>query len=96
MEYLSDIQVEMATARQFFFSIHVKNGNEKQIFDMNNRIIKTINEQGFDGRCLSKGGIKRMLAIYFQASMFGEKLPDCDGLQYIGTSDSTAGEVTVC
>ena len=40
-------------------------------------------EQGFDFRHLKKPDIKRMLAIYFDASMYGEQMPDVDGAQFL-------------
>ena len=33
-------------------------------------------------RRLEKEEIKRFLALYFEASMYGEQMPDVDGAQY--------------
>ncbi len=44
-----------------------------------NRAEKTISEQGFEVRRMGKDEIKRVLGIYFEASMFGENIPDVDG-----------------
>jgi len=81
-QFLDDIQLEMATARQFLFVARCKNQKQEQVFHTTNRIEKIITEQGFEIRRMKKEDIKRFLAIYFDASMNGELLPDVDGGQY--------------
>ena len=76
------IQLEMSTARQFLFTARVKGLKEKQIFDTANRIEKIISEQGFEVNRIKKDEIKRYLAIYFEASMEGDHIPDVDGEQW--------------
>ena len=76
IDFLDNVQVEMATARQ-----------DKQVFDTANRIEKIISEQGFEVRRMKKADIKRFLAIYFEASMNGEQMPDGDGEQYYEVSE---------
>ena len=82
IDYLDNIQLEMSTARQFLFTARVKGLKEKQIFDTANRIEKIIAEQGFEVHRLKKDEIKRYLAIYFEASMEGDHIPDVDGEQW--------------
>ena len=82
IDYLDNIQLEMSTARQFLFTARVKGLKEKQIFDTANRIEKIISEQGFEVHRLKKDEIKRYLAIYFEASMEGDQIPDVDGEQW--------------
>lgn len=82
MAFLDGKQIEMATARQFLFLARLKGQKEKQVFDAANRVEKTISEQGFEVRRLEKEEIKRFLALYFEASMYGEQMPDVDGAQY--------------
>lgn len=82
IDFLDNVQVEMATARQFLFMARLKGSKDKQVFDTANRIEKTISEQGFEVRRMRKAEIKRFLAIYFEASMSGEQMPDGDGEQY--------------
>ncbi|MBQ9045508.1 MAG: hypothetical protein IJ112_06160 [Oscillospiraceae bacterium] len=90
MAFLNGKQIEMATARQFLFLARLKGQKEKQVFDAANRVEKTISEQGFEVRRLEKAEIKRFLALYFEASMYGEQMPDVDGAQYIeGYADAT-------
>lgn len=82
MDFLDHIQMEMATARQFLFIARLKNAKDKQTFEAANRIEKTISEQGFEVRRMKKAEIKRFLALYFEASMSGEAMPDIDGRQF--------------
>ena len=82
IDFLDNIQMEMATARQFLFIARLKNIKDKQTFDTANRIEKVISEQGFEVRRMQKTDIKRFLALYFDASMNGEQIPDTDGEQF--------------
>ena len=81
-DMLDELQTEMATARQFLFIARLKKQKEKQSFDAANRIEKLISEQGFEVRRMRKPDVKRFLAIYFEANMNGEQMPDVDGEQY--------------
>ena len=82
IDFLDNIQMEMATARQFLFIARLKNTKDKQTFDTANRIEKVISEQGFEVQRMKKADIKRFLALYFEASMNGEAMPDVDGEQF--------------
>lgn len=81
-DFLDHIQMEMATARQFLFIARLQNAKDKQTFDAANRIEKAVSEQGFEVRRMRKADIKRFLALYFEASMNGEAMPDIDGGQF--------------
>lgn len=90
IDFLDGIQMEMSTARQFLFLARCKNLKTGQVFQMANRIEKVISEQGFEVKRMKKPDIKRFLALYFEASMSGEQMPDGDGEQYFqvdGTDD---------
>ena len=87
IDFLDNVQVEMATARQFLFTARLRGNKDKQAFDTANRIEKIISEQGFEVRRMKKADIKRFLAIYFEASMNGEQMPDGDGEQYYEVSE---------
>lgn len=82
IEFLDQIQVEMATARQFLFMARCKAKKPEQVFQMANRVEKVITEQGFEVRRMKKEDIKRFLALYFDASLNGEHMPDIDGEQF--------------
>lgn len=92
IDFLDNIQVEMATARQFLFIARLKNQKDKQTFDTANRIEKIISEQGFEVRRMRKADIKRFLALYFEASMNGEQMPDGDGEQFYEVDDDEEDE----
>lgn len=82
VEFLDQIQVEMATARQFLFITRCKSKKPEQVFQTANRVEKIISEQGFEVRRMKKEDIKRFFALYFDASYNGEQMPDVDGEQY--------------
>lgn len=83
-EFLDNIQLEMATARQFAFILRCRNMKSEQVFAEVNRLEKTLSDQGFDVKHMAKEDIKRFLAIYFDNSLAGELLPDFDGSQFCG------------
>ena len=88
IEFLDQIQMEMATARQFLFIARCKKMKPSQVFRTANGIEQTITEQGFETHRLKKDEIKRFLALYFDASMNGEQMPDVDGEQYFEVTDN--------
>lgn len=92
IDFLDNIQMEMATASNLCLSARLKNQKDKQSFDAANRIEKVISEQGFEVRRMRKADIKRFLALYFEASMNGEQMPDIDGEQFCGIDDGEKTE----
>ena len=92
IDFLDTVQVEMATARQFFFVARLKSQKEKQVFETANRIESKIAGEGFEVHRLKKPEIKRILALYFDASMQGEAMPDIDGEQYFTVVDDEGEE----
>lgn len=90
IEFLDQIQVEMATARQFLFIARCKAKKPEQVFQMANRVEKVISEQGFEVRRMKKEDIKRFLALYFDASFNGEQMPDIDGEQFFEVDEDDA------
>ena len=83
IEFLDSIQVEMATARQFFFVARFKNLKASQVFSESTQIEKSIAAQGFEVKRMRKPDIKRFLALYFDAYLNGELMPDYDGEPYL-------------
>lgn len=86
LEFLDSIQVEMSTARQFLFSLRIKEKKEGQVFQQLNRSTKLIAEHGFEVKQLKREDIKRMLAIYFEVSMNGEYMECVEGEKYLETA----------
>ena len=80
-EFLDSIQLEMSTARQFVLCLRFKNEKDSQVFTAVNRAEKAISEQGFEVRRLGKEDVKRLLAIYFEATMNGDQIPDVEGIE---------------
>lgn len=80
--FLDGIQTELTTARNFIFAARCKNMNPQQVFAYANTVRKVLSEQGFDVHRMGKDEIKRLIALYFDASQSGENIPDYDGEQY--------------
>ena len=83
IEFLDHIQTEMATARQFVLIYRYRDEKQEQVFHLVNEISHRISDQGFDVHPMNKAEIKRFLALYFDASLFGDQMPDADGEQFI-------------
>ncbi len=82
IDFLDSIQSETSTARQFLFIAKCKNLKSENVLQRANRVEKIISDQGFEVTRLNKKEIKRFLAIYFNAGMNGDLIPDIDGEQY--------------
>ena len=81
-EMLTSMQAEMSTARQFIMVKRCRGMKPEQVFVAMNRVLKSVAEQGFEVQRMSKADIKRLVAIYFGASMDGDLMPDNDGGQF--------------
>lgn len=87
IQFLDNMQVEMSTARQFLFIYRCRGLKEQQMFQTATNIEKTISDNGFEVRRMGRSDIKRFLALYFDASLYGEQMPDIDGEQFAGMED---------
>ena len=81
-EMLTSMQAEMSNARQFVLVKRCKGMKPEQVFVAMNRVLKSVSEQGFEAQRMDKADIKRLIAIYFGASMDGDLMPDMDGGQF--------------
>ena len=81
-EMLTSMQAEMSNARQFVLVKRCKGMKPEQVFVVMNRVLKSVSEQGFESQRMDKADIKRLIAIYFGASMDGDLMPDTDGGQF--------------
>ena len=81
-EMLTSMQAEMSSARQFVLVKRCKGMKPEQVFVAMNRVLKSVSEQGFEAQRMDKADIKRLIAIYFGASMDGDLMPDVDGGQF--------------
>ena len=87
-EMLTSMQAEMSTARQFVMVKRCRGMKPEQVFVAMNRVLKSVAEQGFEVQRMSKADIKRLVAIYFGASMDGDLMPDNDGSQFFEGVDA--------
>ena len=81
-EMLTGMQAEMSNARQFVLVKRCKGMKPEQVFVTMNQVLKSVSEQGFEAQRMDKADIKRLIAIYFGASMDGDLMPDVDGGQF--------------
>ena len=81
-EMLTSMQAEMSNARQVVLVKRCKGMKPEQVFVAMNRVLKSVSEQGFEAQRMDKADIKRLIAIYFGASMDGDLMPDVDGGQF--------------
>ena len=88
LDFIDNIRTETSTARQFLFTLHCKSTKPEQIMTLVNRTEKIIADQGFEVQRMKKSDIKRFLAIYFDESMDGDKMPDFDGEQFFESSNN--------
>ena len=82
-DFLDEVQLEMSSARCFLFAVRFRREKPEQIFGITSQIHKNISEHGFTVKRLDKSDIKRMLALYFGASINGDEIPDIEGTNYI-------------
>ena len=80
--FLSGIQTELTTAWRFLFAVRCRNMKPPQVFAYANTVRKVLSKQGFDVHGMGKNEIKRLIALYFDASLTGENIPDFYGEQY--------------
>lgn len=88
IEFLDSIQVEMSSAREFVFAIRFRKEKEEQIFNLVNRVSKIVSDHGFISHKMTKPEIKRMLGLYFGASMYGDEIPDFEGENYLEVTEN--------
>ena len=81
--HLDRIQVQMATTREFFIIVRLKDQKKREVFPYLGRIEKLLSEQGFKVRRADSEDIKRLLAIYFEQNVTTEHFEDFDGERWI-------------
>lgn len=83
IDFLNTIQIEMATARTFMLMVRTNFKKEAEVFRLAMEAERAIAAQGFRVHRMRKSEIKRMLALYLDAGMEGDRLPDVDGEQFV-------------
>ena len=83
IDFLDAVQSETATSRQFVFVLMFRGMKSEQVVQRVNGAEKIISEQGFEVQRMNRQDIKKFLAIYFDASLNGDSIPDYDGKPFI-------------
>lgn len=87
LEFLDNIQIEMATAREFLIILRFRNEKQEQISSSKGRIEKILKEQGFEAKRATKDNVKRILAVYFSQNVVTEQFDDVDGERWVLDDD---------
>jgi len=85
IEFLDQIQLEMATAREFVITIRFRREKPAEILNQINRTEKLLKEQGFDIRRAEKADIQRIMAVYFEQNITHMEFDDVDGERFADT-----------
>lgn len=81
--HLDRIQALMASAREFYIIVRLRNEKESEIFPYLSHIEKTIKDNGFSVRRAGEQELKRMLGIYFEQDVTTEQYEDYDGDRWV-------------
>ena len=82
-KHLDRIQVLMASSREFYIVIRLRDERESEVFSYLSRIEQNINDNGFTARRATEQDLKRMLGVYFEQNVTTEKYEDHDGDRWI-------------
>lgn len=77
------IQALMASAREFYIIVRLRNEKESEVFPYLSRIEKTIKDNGFSVSRAGEQELKRMLGIYFEQDVTTEQYEDYDGDRWV-------------
>ena len=81
-KHLDNIQVMLATAREFYLVIRLREQQETDILRYLSTVEQRIKNHGFTTRRATEADIKRMLSIYFEQNVTNESLEDYDGQRW--------------
>ena len=84
---LDRLQVQMATAREFFVIVRLRQEKESDVQPYLSRIQKNLEDQGFKTRLASAEERKRMLGVYLEQNATTEKYENFDGERWIILND---------
>ena len=86
-EHLNRIQAMMASAREFYIMVRLRNEKESEILPYLSRIEKNIGDNGFITKRAGEQDIKRMLGVYFEQNVTTEHYDSVDGERWIVFGD---------
>ena len=81
--HLDRIQALMASAREFYIIVRLRNEKVSEVFPYLSRIEKTIKDNGFSVSRAGEQELKRMLGIYFEQDVTTEQYEDYDGDRWV-------------
>lgn len=82
LKELDNLQIEMATAREFIITINPKEKTAKDRQALLSNIERTLVNEGFVTKLADKDDIKRILGVYFVQDVTTDKFDDYDGESY--------------
>lgn len=80
--HLDDIQVRLASGREFYLVLRLRGQKESDILPYLSRIEQIIKNNGFTTRMAGKQEIRQMLAVYFEQNMAADGYEDYDGQRW--------------
>lgn len=83
LKFLDQIQLQMATAREFLIIIRYRKETQTEIFQSINRIGNVLKEQGFEGKRADREDIKRIMAVYFEQNVAQDEYQDYNGERWV-------------
>ena len=87
-KHLDRIQVMMASAREFYIMVRMRNEKESEVFPLLARIEKNIKDNGFITRRANDQDLMRMLGVYFEQNVTTERYDRFDGERWITGGDA--------
>ena len=84
---LDRLQVQMATAREFFILVRLREDAGTDLHAHLARVQKSLEDQGFKASLANGEDMKRMLGVYFEQNATTEKYEDYDGERWIILND---------
>ena len=83
LRHLDELQLRMATAREFLITVRPRDKGEGEILASLGRIEKMLEERGMAVRLATREDLKRILAVYFEQNVTAERLDDVDGERWV-------------
>lgn len=80
---LDRLQVQMATAREFFVMVRLKKDKSADSRTYLSQIQELLENQGFKARMATREQCKQMLGVYFEQNATTERYEDFDGERWI-------------
>ena len=81
--HLDRIQALMASSREFYIIVRLRDQREAEINSYLSRIEKSIKDNGFTTRRAGEKELKKLLGIYFEQNVTTEQYEDHDGDRWI-------------